>query len=423
MASTIFARGRTLARGPDFPETGPPLVPLRAANIIQASQGVNAISSGRNSAFWGSKRGGMFGQAGPGVLPGPLQRRFAMRPDLSLVIPLRDEQDVLPELARRVCDTLDALKLDAEILFIDDGSRDRTPMLLSELARRDARFGVLTLSRNFGHQPAVTAGLDHARGRAVIVMDGDLQDPPELIPAMLDAWHAGNDVVYAVRRSRQEPFWLRLSYQLFYRVFRRLSDLDAPLDSGDFCLMDRRVVRAINALPERVRFVRGLRRHVGFRQIGILYDRDARAAGRSKYSLRSLVRLATDGLVSFSSTPLRIATYVGLITASLAVGLTGWVLVDALATHSAPPGWASTLVVVLFLGAVQLVCLGIIGEYLRVLFLEVKQRPPYHMLSRVRPGAASAHTINRADRPESAPTSSRHRRKASARRERTGPHR
>jgi glycosyltransferase involved in cell wall biosynthesis len=307
-----------------------------------------------------------------------------MRPELSIVIPVRDEREVLPALHRRVASTLDALGVPSEVLFVDDGSTDATPRILARLRRRDDRVGILRLSRNFGHQAAVTAGLDHARGRAVVVMDGDLQDPPELIPRLVERWRAGYHVVYAVRRRRKEAWPLRVAYFTFYRLLRRIGELDIPTDSGDFCLLDRRAVLALRRLPERVRFVRGLRRYVGFRQTGVAYEREARAAGRPKYTLRSLCGLAADGLVSFSGRPLRVATYLGLAAALVAAGLTAWVLADALATRSAPRGWASTMVAVLFMGAVQLACLGIIGEYLRVMFLEAKRRPSYVVMSRRR---------------------------------------
>ena len=236
---------------------------------------------------------------------------------------------------------------------------------------------MLQLSRNFGHQPAVTAGLDHARGRAVVVMDGDLQDPPELVPALVDRWRAGFDVVYAVRRKRKEGAALRLAYALFYRLLGAVSELPIPLDSGDFCLMDRRAVDALRSLPERARFLRGLRAYVGFRQVGLPYEREARAGGRPKYTIRSLTGLAVDGLVSFSAAPLRLVTRLGLASALVALGLLGWALLDALRNRTAPRGWASTIVVVLFMGAVQLISLGIVGEYIRLIFVEVKRRPTY----------------------------------------------
>jgi glycosyltransferase involved in cell wall biosynthesis len=299
------------------------------------------------------------------------------RPTLSVVVPLYNEQESIPALGDRLLSVLGRSGLNYEVLFVDDASRDATPDLLDALHQRNDRTIIIRLSRNFGHQAAVCAGLEHARGRAVVVMDGDLQDPPELIAEMLKLWLAGNDVVDAIRRRRREGLAKRLCYHAFYRILAFVSDLDIPLDSGDFCLMDRRVVDALNRLPEKCRFVRGLRGFLGFRQTGLAYDRPGREAGRPKYTFRKLTGLAVDGLVSFSSYPLRLVTYVGLATAGTAVALAVWVLNDAIHHHTAPRGWASTLVVVLFMGAIQLLSLGIIGEYIRLIFLETKQRPTF----------------------------------------------
>lgn len=298
-------------------------------------------------------------------------------PGLSVVVPLRDEEESIGELDRRLRSVLDALDLDAEVVFVDDGSLDATSARLAEIERRDPCIRVVRLSRNFGHQAAVCAGLDHARGRAVVVMDGDLQDPPELIAEMVRLWRQGHEVVYAVRRSRSESLPKRLAYAAFYRLLRSISDLDIPLDSGDFCLLDRKVVDVMVHLPERLRFVRGLRTFVGFRQVGLPYDRPARGAGRSKYPLWSLARLAVDGLVSFSSYPLHLVTQLGVAAAGLAAALTSWVVWDAFAHGTSPRGWASTVVVVLFMSSIQLISLGIMGEYVRRIFVEVKGRPTY----------------------------------------------
>jgi dolichol-phosphate mannosyltransferase len=299
------------------------------------------------------------------------------KPDVSVVVPLYNEQENLLELHRRLTSSLSDLAIAYQLVFVNDGSRDATAALLDDLAQRDPHVTVIHLSRNFGHQAAITAGMDHALGRAVILLDGDLQDPPEVLPRFLAAWREGNDVVYAIRTKRKEGFLKRTAYSLFYRLLRATSDLDVPLDSGDFCLMDRKVVDALRQLPERQRFVRGLRTFVGFRQVGVAYERDARNAGRPKYTFRSLIRLAIDGLVSFSGFPLSLVTYFGLISFGLALVLTAWVLVDACYRHTAPQGWASTLVIMLFLGAVQLLSLGIVAEYIRRIFLETKQRPTY----------------------------------------------
>jgi glycosyltransferase involved in cell wall biosynthesis len=298
-------------------------------------------------------------------------------PYLSVVVPLFNEESNVGALHERLSASMASIGSSFELVFVDDGSRDATPRLLDEIQEADPRVVVLHLSRNFGHQAAVSAGLDHARGRGVIVMDGDLQDPPEVLPLFVRRWEEGFDVVYAVRRRRKENAPKRLAYFTFYRILNAISDLDIPLDSGDFCLMDRKVVDALKALPERMRFVRGLRTFVGFRQSGIAYYRAARESGRPKYTPRALVGLAIDGLVSFSSYPLRLMTYLGIGTAGLAASMTAWVFVDAFSHQTAPRGWASVIVTVLFLGSMQLIGLGIIGEYLRLIFLEAKGRPSY----------------------------------------------
>ena len=298
-------------------------------------------------------------------------------PELSIVVPFYNEEENAVEVHRRLSLALKAVDVTYELVFIDDGSRDRTPGLLDALQADDPHVVVLHLSRNFGHQPAVSAGLEHARGRAVVIMDGDLQDPPEVLGQFIDLWRQGNDVVYAVRTHRKEGLFKRMGYAIFYRVLRAISDIDIPLDSGDFCLMDRKVVDVLTHLPERLRFVRGLRTFVGFRQVGLKYERAAREAGQPKYTLKALVRLAVDGLVSFSGYPLHLVTYLGFLTALMAVGLSVWAFTDAISNQATPRGWASTIIVVLFMSSVQLLSLGIIGEYVRRIFLEVKGRPTY----------------------------------------------
>jgi dolichol-phosphate mannosyltransferase len=298
-------------------------------------------------------------------------------PEISVVVPLYNEEENVGELYRRLCASLESLGVTFELVFVNDGSSDATPVILSKLHQEDPRLVVIHLSRNFGHQPAVCAGIDHACGKGVIVMDGDLQDPPEVLERFITPWRQGYEVVYAIRTKRKEGALKRAGYYLFYRLLHLISDLDIPLDSGDFCLLDRKVVEALKGLPERMRFVRGLRTFVGFRQTGVSYERAAREAGKPKYSFRALTRLAIDGLISFSSYPLRVVTYLGLTAVALSLLLAVWVIVDALSNSATPRGWASTLVVVLFMGAVQLISLGIIGEYIRRIFLEVKGRPTY----------------------------------------------
>jgi dolichol-phosphate mannosyltransferase len=303
-------------------------------------------------------------------------------PLVSVIVPLCNEEGSVGELHRRLATVFEDSDVPYEIILVDDGSSDATGDRIDELAIEDDHLVVVHLSRNFGHQAAVSAGIDHARGRAVILMDGDLQDPPEVLPQFIKVWQQGYDVVYGVRRHRKEGLLKRLGYAGFYRLWNAISDLDIPLDSGDFCLMDRRVVDVLRHLPERMRFIRGLRSFVGFRQVGLPYERAAREAGSSKYSLRALIGLAIDGLVSFSSYPLRLVTRLGLATISLAFVLLAWVLFDAWFSQTGPRGWASTIVVVLFMASVQLFSLGIIGEYIRLIFLEVKQRPTYIVAKR-----------------------------------------
>ena len=298
-------------------------------------------------------------------------------PEISVVVPLYNEEENVGELYRRLVCSLEELDLPFELVFVNDGSKDATPRLLDDLQAGDRRVVAIHLSRNFGHQAAVSAGLDHAAGRAVIIMDGDLQDPPEVLGQFIRRWQEGAEVVYAVRTKRKENWFKRCGYFLFYRLLRAISDIDIPLDSGDFCLMDRKVIDVLNHLPERLRFVRGLRTFVGFKQVGLCYERAAREAGEPKYTFRALVRLAVDGLVSFSGYPLRLVTYFGFFSAALAIGLSVWAFVDAVSNQATPRGWASTIIVVLFMGAIQLLSLGIIGEYIRRIFLEAKGRPTY----------------------------------------------
>ena len=308
-------------------------------------------------------------------------------PALSVVVPLYNEKENIPALHQRLTAVLGALGVPYEIVFVNDGSRDETPYLIEQLQARDTRLTVVHLSRNFGHQAAMSAGLDQATGRAVVLMDGDLQDPPETIPQLVARWRDGWDVVYAVRKNRKEGRFKRLGYFVFYRLLHSMSDLKIPLDSGDFCLMDRRVVDTLKGLPERVRFVRGLRTFVGFRQTAYEYDRDPRLGGQPKYSFSALVALAVDGLVSFSGYPLRLVTYFGLAIGLAALLLIGWVLYAMVMGHNGPRGWASLAAIILGIGSAQLICLGVMGEYIRLIFLESKGRPTY-VIGQYRPARA-----------------------------------
>lgn len=313
---------------------------------------------------------------------------------LSIVLPAYNEQDVLPMTHERftsVGPTLDALGLDYELIFVNDGSRDSTPFMLDDLASKDPHVRAVHLTRNFGHQAAITAGLNVARGDAVAIMDCDLQDPPEVLPKFIEQWRNGNQVVFAVRRKRKEWFGKRFAYWAFYRLMAAVAELKIPLDSGDFCLMDRSAVDLLNSLPERQRFVRGLRTWVGLKQVGVEYERDARAAGVPQYTFRKLLKLAADGLVSFSGVPLRFVTRLGVATMILSAFVALWVIVDSIWDFTkAPRGWASTVCIIFFVSSVQMISLGIIGEYLARIFLEVKGRPTYMIGSIV--DSAGRHT-------------------------------
>jgi polyisoprenyl-phosphate glycosyltransferase len=319
-----------------------------------------------------------------------VQRTNGGKQVLSIVLPCFNEQAVLPLAFARFSAmqrTLADWGLDYEMIFVNDGSADATPQVLDELAGRDRHVRVVHLARNFGHQAAVSAGLTVARGDVVAVMDVDLQDPPEELPKFLAKWRDGYQVVYAVRKKRKEWFGKRFAYWAFYRLLAAISDLKIPLDSGDFCVMDRAAVDLLNSLPERQRFVRGLRTWIGLKQVGIEYERDARQAGQPAYTLAKLVKLAMDGLVSFSSVPLKVVTRLGVLSMLAAFSIGLWVVGVTIyewekgIAGRTPRGWASTACIVLFMGSVQMISLGIIGEYLARIFLEVKGRPTFLIAS------------------------------------------
>ena len=298
-------------------------------------------------------------------------------PDISVVIPVFNEEDTLGPLFERLSAVMDASQDEFEVIFVDDGSRDGSLGMLREFHAADPRVRAVSLSRNFGHQVAVTCGLDHSKGRAVVVMDGDLQDPPEVLPELVERWREGYDVVYAVRKRRKENVIKVGAYKAFYWLLSKVSYLDIPLDSGDFSLMDRRVVDLLAGMPERNRFVRGLRTWVGLKQIGHEYERSARHAGESKYNLAKLFRLAFDGLVSYSFVPLRLVSNLGLLVSISALGYMAYLVFARLFDERTIEGWTSTVVIMLFLGGIQMLSLGIIGEYVGRIFDEVKQRPQY----------------------------------------------
>lgn len=296
---------------------------------------------------------------------------------ISLVFPVYNEEEVLPMLYERVRRALTQLPYDVEVILVNDGSRDRSLELMTRYHQEDPRFKIVDFSRNFGHQVAITAGMDASSGDAVILMDADLQDPPELLPQFLKTWEDGYHVVYAVRKTRQEHALKQFAYRAFYRILQKISNIPIPLDSGDFCLMDRVVVDTIKSMDERHRFVRGLRSWVGFRQIGLEYDRDKRQAGEVKYTFSKLMKLALDGIFSFSYFPLQLASYTGFAVSGLSFFAIAVYLYKKLFVGHEPQGFPTLVTVVLFLGGIQLISLGVIGEYIGRIYDEVKRRPTY----------------------------------------------
>jgi len=312
--------------------------------------------------------------------PAPPTTASAAEPKvvLSVVVPVFNESAVIEDFHRRLAAVLDTLSVASEVLYINDGSTDDSMRLLRGFAESDVRIVLLDFSRNFGKEIAMTAGLDHAGGEAVIVIDSDLQDPPELIPDMLREWQAGADVVMMRRHSREGESWLKKSTaSLFYRLIGSIGELPIPADVGDFRLLSRRAVDALRSFPERTRFMKGLFAWVGYRQTTLDYRRDARFAGVTKWNYWRLWNLALEGITSFSSAPLKLASYVGLATAVYALGAGVYVFGKALLYGDPVAGYPSLMVTVLFLGGVQLIALGIIGEYMARMFVEVKARPMY----------------------------------------------
>jgi glycosyltransferase involved in cell wall biosynthesis len=316
---------------------------------------------------------------------------------LSVIIPCYNEDAVLRATHERLTSVLRGMGgVDYELIFVNDGSRDRTQQILAELQLFDPHMRVLLLSRNFGHQIAVTAGLEEATGAAVVIIDADLQDPPEVIPQMVQLWREGNEVVYGIRLEREGESRFKLwTAKAFYRVINRLSETKMPLDAGDFRLIDRKVVEVIKAMPERARFLRGMVSWAGFRQVALPYDRAGRHAGESKYPLRKMIHFAMDGIISFSLVPLKMAIWTGFLAIWIAVAGIIVAIVDRLLEKDLTRGWASLFVAVLFMGGVQLVSLGILGEYLGRIYTEVKRRPLYVVQERLGFPASNAKEMAR----------------------------
>ena len=314
-------------------------------------------------------------------------KRRPRNPLLSVVVPVFREEQTIGEFHRRAIAALEALPegMKWEIVFVNDGSDDRSPDILRELCAADRRLRMIDLSRNFGHQLAITSGMDHARGDAVVVIDSDLQDPPEVIAEMVDLWQRGYDVVYGVRSRRVGEGRMKLvTAKWFYRLLNRVSDTPLPLDAGDFRLIDRAVVATLRELREENRYIRGLVSWTGFDQVGLPYDRDARYAGETNYPLRRMLRLAIDAVTSFSERPLRLAFGLGSIITVIGAALALWLIVGKLIDpDEAVPGYTSLMVVILFFGGVQLLCLGLLGEYVGRIYRESKDRPLYVVADRV----------------------------------------
>ncbi|MBD2692601.1 glycosyltransferase family 2 protein [Anabaena catenula] len=302
-----------------------------------------------------------------------------MLPKYSFLVPIYNEEETIYEMYRRISLVMDQMDSSVELCLINDGSRDRSLQMMRELHQKDSRVVYLSLARNFGHQIAVTAGLNFVRGQIVVILDADLQDPPELIPEMVELWRQGYEIIYAQRTKRRQEGWFkRFTAYAFYRLLKNLADVDIPTDTGDFCLLDRKVVDILNAMPERNRYIRGLRSWVGFNQTAIRFERDPRFAGDVKYTFRKSFALAINGLVSFSKVPLRLSTYVGLLAAIVAIFMCLLVLYWRIFVPNSPlTGITIVLIAFFFLGAVQLISIGILGEYIGRIYEEVKQRPLY----------------------------------------------
>ena len=296
----------------------------------------------------------------------------------SIVIPVLNEEKVLNELYKRLTKVMTDIGESYEIIFINDGSTDNSLKIMKQLQTHDKRIKIIDFSRNFGHQIAITAGIDFTSGDAVITIDADLQDPPEVIPDLIKKWKEGYEVIYGIREKRKgENFFKKITALIFYRLINKMTMINMPPDSGDFRLIDKKVVNNLKNIRENNRYVRGLTYWIGFKQIGVPYERDKRFAGKSKYPIKKLFKLAYDAIFSFSNFPLKIATYFGFIVSFLSFLYLIYALIIKLFTNSVIHGWTSLMISILFLGGVQLICLGIIGEYIARINDEVKKRPLY----------------------------------------------
>jgi dolichol-phosphate mannosyltransferase len=313
------------------------------------------------------------------------------RPTLSLVLPVFNEEPVIPELLRRLDEFLGAVGVSWEVVFVNDGSRDRSFDLLKEACLREPRYKLISFARNFGHQLAITAGVDYAEGEAVVVMDADLQDPPSVVSEMLARWREGYDVVYGVREKREnEGIFKRWTAALFYRILRFSAGVPIPVDTGDFRLMSRRVVLTLRSLREVNRFVRGMVAWIGFRQTAVYYVRQGRFAGETHYPLRKMLRFALDGITSFSTLPLRLSMFCGLLSGVVGIAAALWAIYSWLYRKNVVQGWTTLVILVSLASSMQFFLIGILGEYVGRIYEEVKQRPLYVVADRINAGDPGA---------------------------------
>jgi dolichol-phosphate mannosyltransferase len=298
--------------------------------------------------------------------------------DISVIVPIYNEEGNIPLLYQRLIGVLQGMGLHYELIFVNDGSRDRSMEMIHDLAQKDSRVKYIDFSRNFGHQVAVSAGLDHARGEAVVIIDADLQDPPELIRELYEKYKSGYEVVYARRRRRDGESWFkRTTARMFYRTLARITSIDIPLDTGDFRIIDHKVAEVLRNMPEKSKFLRGQISWIGFRQTSVEFDRQERHAGKTGYSLRKMMGLALDGITGFSNLPLKFVTYFGLMVTAFAFVVAVYVLYSRFVLRDYAEGWSSLMITVLFIGGVQMIAIGIIGEYLSRINANVRNRPLY----------------------------------------------
>lgn len=311
----------------------------------------------------------------------------SLEPQVSIVIPLYNEEEIFPLLVKRLNAVMENLNLRVEVVMVNDGSMDRTPLLMKELSQNDKRYQCVFFSRNFGHQAAITAGMRYAKGtEGVMVIDGDLQDPPEMLSEFYEKFEQGYDVIYAIRKNRKAGRLKKILYYLYYRILSSISSIRIPLDSGDFSFMSRRVIDILNSLPEESRYIRGLRSWTGFKQIGIEYNRDDRVAGKSKYSLKKLFQLAFNGIFNFSEFPIKVIMRLGILSIIISSLYLGFTLFRKMFYGDVPQGFTSILFVIVLFSGIQMIFLGLIGEYILRIFFQVKGRPPFIVSERIENG-------------------------------------